>query len=300
MDFEVNSLTDIERDRIMPSATLDGIKVEYLVKGEGTPLVMLSPGGFDSTIEGWSQRGVWQRLRPLDALAGNFRMIAYDRREAGASGGRVEQFTWRLFAEQAVLLLDHLAIERAWVIGGCMGVSVACAMAAHFPQRVQGLLLHWPVGGFRWRSRGQEFFNRHIAFARANELGAVVARAKKASGFWADPESGPWTAPLRHDAGFAQAYIEQDLAQYLAIVAQGRDTLFDDTMPSGATGEQLMAIKHPTFIMAGDDASHSTSSAHQLRELIAGSVLSPLMPPQQNADTVQRWIVESVHSVSGS
>jgi hypothetical protein len=61
-----------------------------------------------------------------------------------------------------------------------------------------------------------------------------------------------------------------------------------------------MAIKHPTFIMAGDDASHSTSSAHQLRELIAGSVLSPLMPPQQNADSVQRWIVESVRSVSGS
>ena len=68
MDFEVNSLTDIERDRIMPSATLDGIKVEYLVKGEGTPLVMLSPGGFDSTIGGWSQRGVWQSLRPLDEI----------------------------------------------------------------------------------------------------------------------------------------------------------------------------------------------------------------------------------------
>jgi pimeloyl-ACP methyl ester carboxylesterase len=278
----------------MSSAIIDSIKVNYIVKGEGLPLIMLAPGGFDSTIDSWEKRGVWQSLRPLDALTKTFRMIAYDRREAGTSGGRIEQFTWRLLAEQAVYLLDHLQIERAWVIGGCMGVSVAVAMAAHFPDRCQGLLLHWPVGGFRWRARGQEFFSRHIAFARTNGLAAVAERARKASGFWADPESGPWTAQLAHDAAFAKTYVTQDLEQYLAIVAHGRDTLFNDVLVSGATGEQLMAIKHPSFIMAGDDASHSTSSAHQLRELIPGSVLSPLMPPQQNAETVQRWILDSV------
>ena len=65
-------------------------------------------------------------------------------------------------------------------------------------------------------------------------------------------------------------------------------------MPSGATGEQLMAIKTPTFVMGGDDASHSTSSAHALRELIPGAVLSPLMPPQQNAATVTAWIRDAV------
>jgi pimeloyl-ACP methyl ester carboxylesterase len=278
----------------MPTAILDGIKVNYVAKGAGIPLIMLAPGGFNSTVESWSTRAVWKSLRPLDALAGSFRMIAYDRREAGESGGRVEQFTWRLLAEQAVRMLDHLEIERAWVIGGCMGVSVACAMAAHFPNRCQGLLLHWPVGGFRWHAKGQEFFTRHIAFARTQGLAAVLERARKTENFWADPEAGPWASPLRTDAAFAKAYVEQDLDPYLAIVAQGRDTLFDDTMPSGATGEQLLAIRHPTYIMAGDDASHSTSSAHQLRELIPGSVLSALMPPQQNADSVQQWIVESV------
>ena len=50
----------------------------------------------------------------------------------------------------------------------------------------------------------------------------------------------------------------------------------------------------PPLIMSGDDASHSTSSAHALRELIPGSVLSPLMPPQQNAASVTAWIRESV------
>ena len=281
----------------MPHTTIDGLKINYVVQGDGPPLIMLSPGGFDSLIEGWSTRGVWKDMRPLDTLAKDFTMIAYDRREAGKSGGRVEPHSWRMWAAEAVGLLDHLKIDRAWVIGGCMGVSVAVAMAAHFPARCMGLLLHWPVGGFRWRAKGHLNFDRHIAFARANGLAAVAERAKKSPAFWADPEAGPWAAVLSQDETFAAKYVKQDIEQYLAILAYSRDTLFDDTMPSGATGEQLMAIKTPSFIMSGDDASHSTSAAHALRELIPGSVLSPLMPPQQNAASVSAWIRDSVASV---
>jgi len=281
----------------MPQAMINGLKINYAVQGNGPPMIMLSPGGFDSNIDGWSSRSVWKELRPLETLAKEFTMIAYDRREAGQSGGRVEPHTWYMWAAEAVALLDHLEIHRAWVIGGCMGVSVASAIGAHFPERCLGLLMHWPVGGFRWRAKGHLNFNKHIAFARANGLAAVAARAKKAAGFWADPESGPWATVLAQDEAFATKYVKQDLEQYLAVVAYSRDTVFDDTMPSGATGEQLMAIKLPSFIMSGDDASHATSAAHALRELIPGSVLSPLMPPQQNAATVTAWIRESVASV---
>ena len=284
----------------MPQATINGLKINYAVQGNGPPMIMLSPGGFDSNIDGWSSRSVWKELRPLETLAKEFTMIAYDRREAGQSGGRVEPHTWYMWAAEAVALLDHLKIDRAWVIGGCMGVSVASAIGAHFPERCLGLLMHWPVGGFRWRAKGHLNFNKHIAFARANGLAAVAARAKKAAGFWADPESGPWATVLAQDEAFAAKYVKQDLEQYLAVVAYSRDTVFDDTMPSGATGEQLMAIKLPSFIMSGDDASHATSAAHALRELIPGSVLSPLMPPQQNAATVTAWIRESVASVKSA
>ena len=281
----------------MPHATIDGLKINYVVEGSGPPLIMLAPGGFDSNILGWSTRGVWKDLRPLDALKNEFTLIAYDRREAGSSGGRVEPHSWRMWAAEAVGLLDHLDIDRAWVIGGCMGVSVGVAMGAYFPARCTGLLLHWPVGGFRWRAKGHLNFNKHIAFARANGLAAVATRAKQSPAFWADPETGPWASVLARDNAFAAKYVKQDLEQYLAIAAYSRDTLFDDTMPSGATGEQLMALKIPSFIMSGDDASHSTSSAHALRELIPGSVLSPLMPPQQNPASVAAWIRDSVASV---
>jgi len=278
----------------VPYANINGIKINYAVQGSGPPLLMLAPGGFDSTIEGWSTRGVWKELRPLETLARDFTLIAYDRREAGRSGGRVEPHTWWLWAAEAAGLLDHLKIGRAWVIGGCMGVSVAVALGAYFPERCTGLLLHWPVGGYRWRAKGHMNFGKHIEFARANGLAAVAERARKATGFWADPECGPWASVLAQDVGFAANYVKQDLETYLALVAHSRDVLFNDTMPSGASGEQLMALKMPAFIMGGDDASHSTSSAHALRELIPGAVLSALMPPQQDAASVGAWIRDSV------
>ena len=45
-------------------------------------------------------------------------------------------------SKQAMGLLDHLGIESAYVLGGCMGVSVALAIGRLAPKRVRGLLLH--------------------------------------------------------------------------------------------------------------------------------------------------------------
>jgi pimeloyl-ACP methyl ester carboxylesterase len=161
----------------MPQATINGLKINYAVHGNGPPMIMLSPGGFDSNIDGWSSRSVWKELRPLETLAKEFTMIAYDRREAGQSGGRVEPHTWYMWAAEAVALLDHLKIDRAWVIGGCMGVSVASAIGAHFPERCLGLLMHWPVGGFRWRAKGPPEFQQ----AHRVRAGQRTCRRRRAS-----------------------------------------------------------------------------------------------------------------------
>ena len=44
-------------------------------------------------------------MRALDALPEDFTIVAYDRRESGSSGGRVEKLSWALFADQAKGLL---------------------------------------------------------------------------------------------------------------------------------------------------------------------------------------------------
>src|SRR2546428_6592464 len=154
----------------MPTAMIDGLEVSYATRGAGPALIMLAPGGFDATMEKWITAGVWKGMRPLDSLSGEFTVIAYDRRESGASGGRVEKLSWSLFAEQAKGLLDHLGVTRALVLGGCMGCSVALAFAACFPEATHALILHWPVGGYRWRLNGADRFARHLRFARENGL----------------------------------------------------------------------------------------------------------------------------------
>jgi hypothetical protein len=111
--------------------------------------------------------------------------------------------------------------------------------------------------------------------------------------FWSDPDAGPWSSILATDHAFAESFVRQDLEQYLRIVTQSRDNLFSDALPAGATCEQLVAMNVPAFIMPGNDALHTASCAHVLRELMPRATLSPLKPSQQNARTIARWIHES-------
>src|SRR5258705_1986243 len=139
----------------MPTATIDHLEVSYVTRGSGPALLMLAPGGFDATMEKWSTAGVWKGMLPLDSLSREFTVVAYDRRESGASGGRVERLSWQLFAEQAKHVLDHLGIRKAFVLGGCLGRSVAEAVAARLPPAPQRLKLHRALGRQRREPDGR-------------------------------------------------------------------------------------------------------------------------------------------------
>src|SRR4028119_885163 len=104
----------------MPSALIDGIETHYEIRGDGPPLLMFAPGGFDASADKWSDLGVYARLRLLDHLPQHFSCILFDRRETGLSGGRVERLTWEGYVRQGAGLLDYLGIHRAHLIGGCM------------------------------------------------------------------------------------------------------------------------------------------------------------------------------------
>jgi pimeloyl-ACP methyl ester carboxylesterase len=268
----------------MPFATLDGIKTHYVKRGSGPYLLMMAPRAFDSTLESW-KHGKWDDMNAIEALSKHFTVIAYDRRESGQSGGRLELLTWKVFAQHAKLLLEHLQVERAFVLGVCMGVAVATQFASLYPEACTGLILAQPVGGHRWKNRMHAFFNRHIAYARQHGLGAVRARAKGLN-FMRDPEAGPWATTITNDSGFAERFVKQDLDAYLRLVTQSRDGMFPDTFVSGPPPEEIMTIDTAASIWAGDDASHSTSGAQQLRELLPRMEYWDLHPDKQTAQNM--------------
>jgi pimeloyl-ACP methyl ester carboxylesterase len=256
----------------MSVALADGIATRYEVVGSGPPLLMYAPGGFDARLEKWSTQSIYAEIKLLDHLPARYTCILFDRREAGQSGGRVERLTWAHYAAQGKGLLDHLGIERAHVIGGCMGVSAALAFAVAYPAATASLTLWWPVGGARYRINAQLRFAEHLAFVEQSGLEAVVELAvREKKPFGADPRGGPWASVIAHHAEFADAYARTPLDAYTAIVTGTERALFDRDTAPGAEPEDLLRLDVPALVVPGSDASHATSAARYLEECLPRS-----------------------------
>jgi len=271
----------------MPYAEINGISIHYEVSGSGPALLMMAPGGFDSTIEKWTSAGIWSGVKPLETFTNSYTCVAYDRREAGGTG-----LLGHLHAHEAMGLLSHLGIQRAFVLGGCMGCSTATAFGVTYPEATLGLVLHWPVGGVRWRLNGLDRFQSHVNFVREHCLADVMDLAREKKSFWAEPAAGPWASTIVADAGFARSFAGQDVDRYLALVALMGQTLFDRDTATGPEPSELMALKVPSVIIPGADAAHATSAARYLQECLEGSVYHDVPAQEQSPDDVRRWIIE--------
>jgi pimeloyl-ACP methyl ester carboxylesterase len=118
----------VPRDRFFDSA---GVRIRYIDVGprDGEPVVLIH-GGF-SSAESWAQSGL------IAALDDEYRVVVLDLRghgksekphEVGAYGNR--------FVEDVIRLLDHLAIDRAHVVGYSMGGRITYRLVADYPERV--------------------------------------------------------------------------------------------------------------------------------------------------------------------
>lgn len=283
----------------MATAIIDGIPTRYEVVGSGPPLLLYAPGGFDATIEKWSSLGVYARVKLMDHLPRSHTCILFDRRECGQSGGRVEAVTWADYVAQGRGLLDHLKIERALLMGGCMGCSPVFAFAAAHPERVLGMVLWWPVGGPKYRMKGRQRFADHLAFVRENGLAAVVDLVRReGKAFGAEPRGGPWASVIRHDAAFAAAYAKLDRAGYLATVERMRHALLDRDTAPGAEPEDLMRLDIPALIVPGHDESHATSAARYLEECLPRSEYWDVAVDAQTAENAPPRVLDFLASAA--
>ncbi len=283
----------------MPTVSLDGIKTHYEVIGDGPPLLMYSPGGFDATLDKWSTLGVYARIKLLDHLSVKYSCIIFDRRESGQSGGRVERITWDDYAMQGKGLLEHLGFEAAHVMGGCMGCCPVTTFAVNHPEATLSMILYWPVGGAAFRLKGHDRFAQHLAMVEREGLAGAVELAKNTEvGFGKDPRVGPWAPVIRSDIAFAKAYAVMNLQQYKLIVAAMSRTLLDRDTAPGAEPENLMRLNVPTLIVPGKDSSHATSAARYLEECIPGAEYWDVLPDEQTEATVSVRLLEFLDRVS--
>jgi pimeloyl-ACP methyl ester carboxylesterase len=285
----------------MAFAVIDGIKTRYEVIGSGPPLLMYAPGGFDATVEKWSTQGVYKTVKLLDHLPKTYSCILFDRRECGQSGGRVERVTWAHYVTQGKGLLDHLGIERAHLMGGCMGCCPVTAFAVAHPQATLSMVLYWPVGGAKYRLSSHRRFAEHLAFVQQHGLKEVVALVSKdGKSFGADPRGGPWAAVIKADPAFAEAYARQSLDAYKLMVAAMAGILFDRDTAPGAEPEDLLRLDIPALVVPGQDAAHATSAARYLEECLPRAQYWDVPVAGQTEATVPKRVTEFLDKVTKS
>ena len=100
--------------------TSDGVKIHYMIKGKGTPVILIH--GYTGSAEGnWFSNGI------ADALARNHMVVALDCRNHGRSDKPEPGGPGR--AQDVIELMDHLKIRRptSWLIdgGGIVGRILA-------------------------------------------------------------------------------------------------------------------------------------------------------------------------------
>jgi pimeloyl-ACP methyl ester carboxylesterase len=277
----------------MPTAVADGITTRYELAGSGPPLLMFSPGGFNATLDNWTTFGIYERLNLLEHLTRKYSCITFDRREAGLSSGRVERVTWDDYVAQAEGLLEHLEIERAHVMGGCIGCSIVAAFAVAHPHRTSSMVLYSPAGGPKYRMTQHARFAQHLAYVEEQGLAKVVALAAgDEKTFSRDPRVGPWASVIRTDPAFAEAYAQLDAERYRTMVSEMARSLFDrDTVP-GAEPEDLMQVEIPALVVPGQDASHATSAARYLEECLPRSEYWDVPVSDQTEKTAAARVLE--------
>src|SRR4249920_1469265 len=220
---------------LMPSFHNGAVEIAYLDEGEGDPIVLVH--GFAS-----SKNVNW--IYPTwvsDLKKDGRRVIALDNRGHGDSSKLYDsaQYDITIMANDVIALLDHLAIERADVMGYSLGSRMTAVLAREQPQRLRSAIL----GGIG------------IGMITGGGPGENVVAALEAASL--DDVTDPVGRTFR-------AFADQTRSDRNALAAclRGSRRLM--------TREEAAAIAVPTLIAVGT-TDEIAGSAHRLGEVIPNS-----------------------------
>ena len=121
----------------MPQAPVNGIELYYESHGEG-PAIVFAHGRGGNHMSWWQQ---------VPAFREEYRCITFDHRGWGASSDSANPRGRSAFVEDLGGLLDHLGVDRTFLVAQSMGGLTCLGFALAHPQRVMGLVLGDTTGG---------------------------------------------------------------------------------------------------------------------------------------------------------
>jgi pimeloyl-ACP methyl ester carboxylesterase len=245
-----------------------GVQVYYEEAGQGTP-VLLSHG-YSATSKMWQGQ--------MDALAGDYRLIAWDMRGHGQtdSPDDASAYSEAATVDDMAAVLDAAGVEKAVISGLSLGGYMSLAFNVKYPERVLALMLFDTGPGYK-NPVGREGWNE-TAMGRATVF----------------EEKGLDALGRGAEVRIAQ----HRSAQGLAHAARGMLAQFDSRII-----ESLPEIKVPTMVLVGENDQPFIGASQYMATKIPGAKLvtipgaghaANIDQPAAFNDAVRAFLAETV------
>jgi 3-oxoadipate enol-lactonase len=234
----------------MPTASVNGIDINYRLEGDGERTVVLVNGLADD-LETWV-------LQMDDLLGAGYRVLRFDNRGVGSSSAPAGPYTTRQFADDTKALMASLGITNVDMIGVSMGGMIAQEYALAYP------------GDLRSATFGCTYAAPGPFCSRMFAMWADMAPVLGVPFVMRDVTLWAFTLPFFEQRGgdlaefeTAMRYMDQPVHAYLAQLAviQNHDTT-----------DRLSQIAVPTLVLAGEqDILIPVALSQRIHEGIPGS-----------------------------
>jgi pimeloyl-ACP methyl ester carboxylesterase len=216
----------------MDRAKVNGVELEYEVRGAGEPVLLIDMLIADCFVP----------LLAEPVLADRHQLIRYHKRGWVGSTHTPPPVSIAEHAADAAALLEHLGVRRAHIAGHSTGASIGAQLALDHPEKVHTLtlleptLVSLPLGGPFLEAAGPVF----EGYASGDHSGAFAMFVAAASGL-------AWEA--------CRALLEERIPGVVAQSIKDADTFFAVELPAVAEWtfgpEQASAIRRPVLSVIG-------------------------------------------------
>jgi pimeloyl-ACP methyl ester carboxylesterase len=214
----------------MPTFERNGVSLYYEEYGSGFPILLFAPGGMRSSIEFWGK----SPFDPTKEFASDFRVIAMDQRNAGKSRAPLSASDgWHTYSADHIALLDHLKIDKAHVMGGCIGGSYCLGAIQAAPNRITAAVLQQPIG--------LSPKNREMFYAMFD--------------------------------GWAEALAPKHPEIDAAGLRQFRDRMYGTDFVFNVSRHFVKTVKTPMLVLMGADDYHPTPTSEEIASLAPNATL---------------------------
>lgn len=240
----------------MATVRVGDLDMSYQLQGCGPVLMLVAGTGYPSAT--W-----WPAM--VDDLSQNYAVLTYDHRGTGSTTSTPGPYSTRMFAHDALGLLEALDIPSAHVLGHSMGGRVAQWMALDGAAQTEGVILAASGPGPLPGSQRHTLGIPTRAAAAMVELGyCEYVRRTQRETFFTDKfcEQNPETVDWLATAFWSHRPTVLDYFEHVSA-RQQHDTV-----------ARLGDIGQPVLVMVGDQDTHrrGTGSHFEQSEYLAAAL----------------------------